>query len=226
MTQKDVNRLIDKYMDGETSPQEERQLAIEVNRPDAPAEWKIIAEMLGELTLGEALYDQTMAERKRIRIRRYIGWGVAVAACLTLWFVLGKLVPKTPQQDTTPQIVQQPTPAVNPQTPEMPTVQTPTSPAVEQVAYTPSVKHMRRKHHQPASPMAAMTEVAEVVESEVIPELPQVSEEELAQVELNYQMWQLKQTLLVEKIELDAATMALNKKYEAYLEEYRNCIEI
>ncbi|MBO4673944.1 MAG: hypothetical protein J5616_06315, partial [Bacteroidaceae bacterium] len=60
MTQKDVNRLIDKYMEGETSPQEERQLAIEVNRPDAPAEWKIIAEMLGELTLGEALYDQTM----------------------------------------------------------------------------------------------------------------------------------------------------------------------
>ena len=226
MTQKDVNRLIDKYMEGETSPQEERQLAIEVNRPDAPAEWKIIAEMLGELTLGEALYDQTMAEWKRIRIRRYIGWGVAVAACLTLWLVLGKLVPETPQQDTTPQIVQHPTPAASPEAPEMPTVQTPTSPAVEQVAYTPSVKHMRRKHHQPASPMAAMTEVAEVVESEVIPELPQVSEEELAQVEKDYQMWQLKQAILVEKVELDAATMALNKKYEAYLEEYRNCIEI
>ena len=92
MTQQEVNRLIDKYMEGETTPQEERQLAIEVNRPDAPAEWKIIAEMLGELTLGEALYDQTMAERKRVRIRRYIGWSIAaVAACLTLWFVLGKL---------------------------------------------------------------------------------------------------------------------------------------
>ena len=38
MTQQEVNRLIDKYMDGETSPQEERQLAIEVNRPDAPAD--------------------------------------------------------------------------------------------------------------------------------------------------------------------------------------------
>ena len=225
MTQKDVNRLIDKYMEGETTPQEERQLAIEVNRPDAPAEWKIIAEMLGELTLGEALYDQTMAERKRLQIRRYIGWGIAVAACLTLWFVLGKLVPETPQQDTTPQIAQQP-PVVKPEEKETPITLTPSLPATEQVAYTAPKKHIRRKHRQPASPIAEMTEVVEVADSETIPELPQVSEEELAQVEKDYQMWQLKQVILMEKIELDAATMALNKKYEAYLEEYRNCIEI
>ncbi|MCI6803106.1 MAG: hypothetical protein ACI3ZJ_02765 [Bacteroidaceae bacterium] len=37
---------------------------------------------------------------------------------------------------------------------------------------------------------------------------------------------QLKQVILVEKIELDAATMALNKKYEAYLEECKSSIEI
>jgi hypothetical protein len=37
---------------------------------------------------------------------------------------------------------------------------------------------------------------------------------------------QLKQVILVEKIELDAATMAWNKKYEAYLEECKNSIEI
>ena len=225
MTQKDVNRLIDKYMEGETTPQEERQLAIEVNRPDAPAEWKIIAEMLGDLTLGEALYDQTMAERKRLQIRRYIGWGIAVAACLTLWFVLGKLVPETPQQDTTPQIAQQP-PVVKPEEKETPITLTPSLPATEQVAYTAPKKHIRRKHRQPASPIAEMTEVVEVADSETIPELPQVSEEELAQVEKDYQMWQLKQAILVEKVELDAATMALNKKYEAYLEEYRNSIEI
>ena len=226
MTQQEVNRLIDKYMDGTTSLEEERQLAIEVNRPDAPEEWKIVAEMLGELTLGEALYDEEMTERKRVRIRRYIGWGVAaVAACLTLWFVLGKLVPEIPQQDTTPQIAQQP-PVVKPEEKETPITLTPSLPATEQVAYTAPKKHIRRKHRQPASPIAEMTEVVEVADSETIPELPQVSEEELAQVELNYQMWQLKQAILVEKVELDAATMALNKKYEAYLEEYRNCIEI
>ncbi len=222
MTQQEVNRLIDLYMEGKTSPEEEHQLAIEVNRSDAPAEWKIIAEMLGELTLGEALYDQTMAERKRVRIRRYIGWSIAaVAACLTLWFVLGKLSIPTLQQDTAPQIAQQPKPVVKPEVKEkeVSTVLTPASPAEEQVAYNAPTKRIK-KHRKNARPV-----VEEVVEEEV-PMLPEVSEEELAQVERNFQMWQLKQAILMEKVELDAATMALNKKYEAYLEEYRNSIEI
>ena len=222
MTQQEVNRLIDLYMEGKTSPEEEHQLAIEVNRSDAPAEWKIIAEMLGELTLGEALYDQTMAERKRVRIRRYIGWSIAaVAACLTLWFVLGKLSIPTLQQDTAPQIAQQPKPVVKPEAKEkeVSTVLTPASPAEEQVAYNAPTKRIK-KHCKNARPV-----VEEVVEEEV-PMLPEVSEEELAQVEKDYQMWQLKQAILMEKVELDAATMALNKKYEAYLEEYRNSIEI
>jgi hypothetical protein len=222
MTQQEVNRLIDLYMEGKTSPEEEHRLAIEVNRSDAPAEWKIIAEMLGELTLGEALYDQTMAERKRVRIRRYIGWSIAaVAACLTLWFVLGKLSIPTLQQDTAPQIAQQPKPVVKPEAKEkeVSTVLTPASPAEEQVAYNAPTKRIK-KHRKNARPV-----VEEVVEEEV-PMLPEVSEEELAQVERNFQMWQLEQAFLVEQIELDAATMALNKKYEAYLEEYRNSIEI
>ena len=221
MTQKDVNRLIDKYMEGETTPQEERQLAIEVNRPDAPAEWKVIAEMLGDLTLGEALYDQTMAERKRLQIRRYIGWGIAVAACLTLWFVLGKLSIPTLQQDTAPQIAQQPKPVVKPEAKEkeVSTVLTPASPAEEQVAYNAPTKRIK-KHRKNARPV-----VEEVVEEEV-PMLPEVSEEELAQVERNFQMWQLEQAFLVEQIELDAATAALNKQYKEYLAEARNTIEI
>ena len=222
MTQQEVNRLIDLYMEGKTSPVEERQLAIEVNRSDAPAEWKIIAEMLGELTLGEALYDQTMAERKRVRIRRYIGWSTAaVAACLTLWFVLGKLSIPTLQQDTAPQIAQQPTPVVKPEAKEkeVPTVLTPASPAEEQVAYNAPTKRIK-KHRRHTRPV-----VEEVMEEEV-PILPEVSEEELAQVERNFQMWQLEQAFLVEQIELDAATAALNKQYKEYLAEARNTIEI
>ena len=222
MTQQEVNRLIDLYMEGKTSPEEEHQLAIEVNRPDAPAEWKIIAEMLGELTLGEALYDQTMAERKRVRIRRYIGWSIAaVAACLTLWFVLGKLSIPTLQQNTAPQIAQQPKPVVKPEAKEkeVSTVLTPASPAEEQVAYNAPTKRIK-KHRKNARPV-----VEEVVEEEV-PMLPEVSEEELAQVERNFQMWQLEQAFLVEQIELDAATAALNKQYKEYLAEARNTIEI
>lgn len=222
MTQQEVNRLIDLYMEGKTSPEEEHQLAIEVNRSDAPAEWKIIAEMLGELTLGEALYDQTMAERKRLQIRRYIGWSIAaVAACLTLWFVLGKLSIPTLQQDTAPQIAQQPKPVVKPEAKEkeVSTVLTPASPAEEQVAYNAPTKRIK-KHRKNARPV-----VEEVVEEEV-PMLPEVSEEELAQVERNFQMWQLEQAFLVEQIELDAATAALNKQYKEYLAEARNTIEI
>ncbi len=222
MTQQEVNRLIDLYMEGKTSPEEEHQLAIEVNRSDAPAEWKIIVEMLGELTLGEALYDQTMAERKRVRIRRYIGWSIAaVAACLTLWFVLGKLSIPTLQQDTAPQIAQQPKSVVKPEAKEkeVSTVLTPASPAEEQVAYNAPTKRIK-KHRKNARPV-----VEEVVEEEV-PMLPEVSEEELAQVERNFQMWQLEQAFLVEQIELDAATAALNKQYKEYLAEARNTIEI
>lgn len=222
MTQQEVNRLIDLYMEGKTSPEDEHQLAIEVNRSDAPAEWKIIAEMLGDLTLGEALYDQTMAERKRVRIRRYIGWSIAaVAACLTLWFVLGKLSIPTLQQDTAPQIAQQPKPVVKPEAKEkeVSTVLTPASPAEEQVAYNAPTKRIK-KHRKNARPV-----VEEVVEEEV-PMLPEVSEEELAQVERNFQMWQLEQAFLVEQIELDAATAALNKQYKEYLAEARNTIEI
>ena len=179
--------------------------------------------MLGELTWGEALYDEEMAARKRVRLHRYIGWSVAaVAACLTLWFVLGKFSAPTPQQDMIPQIAQQPTQMVKPEVPEekeVPTVLTPVSPAVEQVAYNPPAKRVK-KHRRPARP------AVEVVEQEDIPILPEVSEEELAQVERNFQMWQLKQAFLVEQVELDAATAALNKKYEAYLAEARNSIEI
>lgn len=223
MTQQEVNQLIEKYMEGKTSLEEERQLTLEVNCPNAPAEWKIVAEMLGELTWGEALYDQEMKERKSVRLYRYIGWSVAaVAACLTLWFVLGKFSTPTPQQDMTPQIAQQSTQMVKPEVPEekeVPSVLTSTSPAVEQVAYAPPAKRVK-KHRRPARP------AVEVVEQEELPELPEVSEEELAQVERNFQMWQLKQALLVEQVELDAATAALNKKYKAYLAEARNNIEI
>ena len=161
MTQQEVNRLIDKYMEGKTSLEEERQLAIEVNRPDAPAEWKIVAEMLGELTWGEALYDEEMAARKRVRLHRYIGWSVAaVAACLTLWFVLGKFSAPTPQQDMIPQIAQQPTQMVKPEVPEekeVPPVVTSTSLAVEQVAYNPPAKRVK-KHRRPARPAVEVVE--------------------------------------------------------------------
>ena len=64
MTNKEIQQLINKYLEGETSPEEERQLALELRGDDLPEEWKTIRLMLGELTMGEAEYDTIMEQRK------------------------------------------------------------------------------------------------------------------------------------------------------------------
>ena len=83
MKAKDVNRLIDKYLEGKTSPDEERRLAWGVNRPDAPAEWQVIREMLGELTLSEAVYENTLARRRRRNVSLWMGWRLRLV--LPVW---------------------------------------------------------------------------------------------------------------------------------------------
>lgn len=81
MTKNDTEILIQKYLNGETTAEEERSLALEVSREDAPDDWKMIAEMLGELTIDEALFDQIMAERRqKPRIMKLWPW--VAAACV------------------------------------------------------------------------------------------------------------------------------------------------
>ena len=64
MTNKEIQQLINKYLEGETSPEEERLLALELQGDDQPEEWQAIRQMLGELTIGEAEYDAIMEQRK------------------------------------------------------------------------------------------------------------------------------------------------------------------
>jgi len=64
MTNKEIQQLINKYLEGETSLEEERQLALELQGDDLPEEWQAIRMMLGELTMGEAEYDAIMEQRK------------------------------------------------------------------------------------------------------------------------------------------------------------------
>ncbi len=65
MTNKQIQNLIDKYLAGETSPAEERQLTLALHQhQELPEEWQAVCLMLGELTLGEAEYDAIMAQRK------------------------------------------------------------------------------------------------------------------------------------------------------------------
>lgn len=95
MKSKDIEILIEKYLDGETTPEEEKALAAEVSRDDAPQEWKIIAEMLGELTVDEALYDKMMAERnKKPRIIKLWPW--VAAACVAAILLM---IPTPPKEE-------------------------------------------------------------------------------------------------------------------------------
>lgn len=90
MTYKETNQLIERYLDGLTTPEEEQRLALEVAKADAPDEWKIIAAMLGELTADEAIFDQMMAEREcsdsTVKpMRRAVPWHyIAAAACVVI----------------------------------------------------------------------------------------------------------------------------------------------
>ena len=66
MTNKDIQKLINKYLAGETSPAEENELALALHQcQDLPEEWQAVQMMLGELTLGEAEYDAIMAQRDK-----------------------------------------------------------------------------------------------------------------------------------------------------------------
>ena len=64
MTNEKIQQLINRYLEGETSPEEERQLALELQGDNLPEEWQAIRLMLGELTIGEAEYDSIMEQRK------------------------------------------------------------------------------------------------------------------------------------------------------------------
>ena len=101
MTYKDTEALIQKYLNGETTTEEERLLAIEVSREDVPDDWKVIAEMLGCLTVDEALFDQIVAERKpKRRIVRLWPWLAAACVAALLIVFLGpprKDAPSKPQ---------------------------------------------------------------------------------------------------------------------------------
>ena len=101
MTRNDTELLIQKYLNSETTAEEERLLALEVSRDDAPDDWKVIAEMLGELTVDEALFNQMMAERShKSRIVKLWPWVAAACVAALLIVFLGpprKDAPSKPQ---------------------------------------------------------------------------------------------------------------------------------
>lgn len=113
MTNKDIQQLIDRYLEGETSPEEEKVLARELLRSESsPArgevaegwrggspEWQAVRLMLGELAMGEAEYDAMMAKRQqttnqkaKARIVRMKWRWTAAAASLLLLIGTGTMI--------------------------------------------------------------------------------------------------------------------------------------
>lgn len=118
MTNNEIQILIDKYLEGMTTPEEELSLARELQRPGLPEEWKAIRLMLGDLALGEAEYDAIITpprplpreERiKSLTLRGRFGggfhwWRLVAAACVAALLIVF-LGPPRKDVPTEPQIV-------------------------------------------------------------------------------------------------------------------------
>ncbi len=185
MTYKETEILIQKYLNGETTAEEERLLALEVSRKDAPDDWKVIAEMLGELTVDEALFDQIMAERKQkphfIRL-----WPWVAAACVVALLVV-LLGPPREETVSKPQIAK-----VEPKKtePEVKAVEpTPVTDEKEIVAEPKPTKHIVAKavakhHDKDVMPEQQVQEPQKHLEETVEPIAePTGSTNDIAQVE-------------------------------------------
>ena len=197
MTYQETEILFQKYLNGETTAEEEQLLALEVSRKDAPSDWKIIAEMLGELAIDEALFDKIMAERKpKPRLVRFWPWVTAACVAILLGIFLGP-----PREDTVsnsqiakvepkPEVAEEPK-AVEPQktvksdvsTKPQPTHKTRQKSRVSRKA----AKEQRKSSIKQETNLIAKAETPEEGKPQeyVVDETPAVTEREVAMVEGN-----------------------------------------
>ncbi len=123
MTHQEIQQLIDRYLDGETTPAEELQLARALRSlcgdavASLPADWQAVLLMLGELAEGEAAYDRIVAARRPKARVLSLKWpwaaaSLAVAATLLLLFVFShRAVENTePQQPLIAEVTTPPAP--------------------------------------------------------------------------------------------------------------------
>ena len=109
MTQENIQHLIDRYLDGETTPEEEKQLSLALRSvcddsiATLPPDWQAILLMLDPLAQGEAEYDCIMENRQRkVRTVSLHPWRrvaplLAVAASLLLFFVFSRKAETSPE---------------------------------------------------------------------------------------------------------------------------------
>lgn len=189
MTDKEIQQLIDSYLEGTTSPEEERLLAHELLRHDIPEEWKAVRLMLGELAMGEAEYDNIMANRqkKATVITLHRRW-IAAAASLLLIIGIGATLWWTANDNVT---------TVEALVAQVDSVKVSQQPIIEEMKKEPvemkkkaetvdSAKIIKEQYRMPRSPKHYMAK-AEMPEPEYIDKEEQeesAEEEEMRRVEL------------------------------------------
>lgn len=91
MNKNEIQRLIDRYLNGVTTPEEEQQLARALLGGNIPDEWKVVRIMLGELAMGEAEYDADMAKKasrkKSFVLPVPVRWLIAASVAFLIGFV-------------------------------------------------------------------------------------------------------------------------------------------
>ena len=114
MTQEHIQHLIDRYLDGETTPEEENQLSqvlrsvCDDSIATLPPNWQAILLMLDPLVLGEAEYDSIMkncqpkARTVGLHPWRWIAPLLTVAASLLLFFVFSRKAETSPEPHKPP----------------------------------------------------------------------------------------------------------------------------
>ena len=91
MNKNETQILIDRYLNGVTTPEDEKLLARALLGGNIPDEWKVVRIMLGELAMGEAEYDADMAKKasrkKSFVLPVPVRWLIAASVALLIGFV-------------------------------------------------------------------------------------------------------------------------------------------
>ena len=152
MTNRETQQLIDRYLQGITTPDEERQLARELLRPDTPSEWQAIRLMLGELAMDEAAYDAIMERRQpaaKVAGLRRRWWWVA-AACLVAVLSLHIIYNNKQEKQELPMLAQQlPTQQGDHEQTQLPSLQ---GEGLGVGSVTKATEHMEKAETPPPTP--------------------------------------------------------------------------
>ena len=103
-SQQQIEALLDKFMDGQTTVEEEAQLADYFRSSDVPAEWEDYRVMFDYFDSGMegglAPVEQPRPKLTRLMGRRW--WGIAAAACITA-AIVATVVLHSPTTTTVPE---------------------------------------------------------------------------------------------------------------------------